>query len=355
MKTAVVILNWNTKEFLEKFLPGVLESAGKDAEVIVADSGSTDGSMEMMKEKFPEVRRIELGENLGFTGGYNKALSELDGFEYFVLLNSDIEVPKRWLEPLVEWMETNPDCGACAPKLLSWYKRDHFEYAGAAGGMIDRLGYPFCRGRVMKMVELDYGQYNDPKDVFWASGACLMVRSKLFRELGGLDARFFAHMEEIDFCWRLQLLGYRICVVPGSEVYHLGGGTLPANSPQKILLNFRNNLLMLENNLAKTYGLRSGDAGKACRAARLTIAKRMILDGLSALVYVLSGKISWFRAVIQAHREYRRSRIKTTPEEVGRYLQEWFGKARVSGIYDGHIVLQALIKGNKVFENLHRL
>jgi len=355
MKTAVVILNWNTKEFLEKFLPGVLESAGKDAEVIVADSGSTDGSMEMMKEKFPKVRRIELGENLGFTGGYNKALSELDGFEYFVLLNSDIEVTKRWLGPLVEWMDSHPECGACAPKLLSWQRRDHFEYAGAAGGMIDRLGYPFCRGRVLKMVELDYGQYNEPKEVFWASGACLMIRSKLFREAGGLDSRFFAHMEEIDLCWRLQLAGHSVCVVPQSEVFHLGGGTLPANSPQKIRLNFRNNLLMLENNLAKTYGLQSGDGYKACRAARIMIAKRMVLDGLSALIYAISGKLSWFKAVFQAHKEYRALRRKTTPEDVGKYLQEWYGKAEIRGIYDGSILWTALIKGNKVFENLHRL
>ena len=355
MKTAVVILNWNTKEFLEKFLPGVLESAGKDAEVIVADSGSTDGSMEMMKEKFPEVRRIELGENLGFTGGYNKALSELDGFEYFVLLNSDIEVTKRWLGPLVEWMDSHPECGACAPKLLSWQRRDHFEYAGAAGGMIDKFGYPFCRGRVLKMVELDYGQYNEPKEVFWASGACLMIRSKLFREAGGLDSRFFAHMEEIDLCWRLQLSGYSIWIVPESEVFHLGGGTLPANSPQKIRLNFRNNLLMLENNLAKTYGLQSGDDHKACRAARIMIAKRMVLDGLSALIYAISGKFSWFEAVVRAHREYRELRRKATPEDVGKYLQEWYGKAEIRGIYDGSILWTALIKGNKVFENLHRL
>ena len=255
MKTAVVILNWNTKGYLEKFVPGILHSLeGTDAELVVADSASTDGSMEMMAEKFPEVRRITLDKNYGFTGGYNRALSMIEA-EYYVLINSDIEVQDGWIQPLTETLDRNHEVGACAPKLHSWYERDMFEYAGAAGGYLDSFGFPLCRGRIMNMVEKDEGQYDSPADVFWATGACLMIRSSLFRELGGLDDRFFAHMEEIDLCWRLQLNGYRIRIVPQSTVYHLGGGTLPQTSPWKLKLNYRNNLLMLENNLARTIAL----------------------------------------------------------------------------------------------------
>ena len=255
MKTAVVILNWNTKGYLKKFVPGILHSLeGTDAELVVADSASTDGSMEMMAEKFPEVRRITLDKNYGFTGGYNRALSMIEA-EYYVLINSDIEVQDGWIQPLTETLDRSPEVGACAPKLHSWYERDMFEYAGAAGGYLDSFGFPLCRGRIMNMVEKDEGQYDSPADVFWATGACLMIRSSLFRELGGLDDRFFAHMEEIDLCWRLQLNGYRIRIVPESTVYHLGGGTLPQTSPWKLKLNYRNNLLMLENNLARTIAL----------------------------------------------------------------------------------------------------
>ena len=253
MKTAVVILNWNTKGYLQQFLPGLIASTeGMDAEVIVADSASTDGSLEMLYHEFPTVRQIRLDRNYGFTGGYNRALAQVEA-DYYVLINSDIEVPQDWLKPLVAWMDSHPKCGACGPKLLSWHDRTRFEYAGAAGGLLDRYGYPFCRGRVMKKVERDEGQYDTPADVFWVSGACLMVRSRLWKKLGGLDDRFFAHMEEIDLCWRLQLAGYRVTVVPASYVYHIGGGTLPNDSPAKLRFNYRNNLLLLENNLAKTF------------------------------------------------------------------------------------------------------
>ena len=234
MRTAVVILNWNTKGYLRDFLPGLIASTkGMDAEVIVADSASTDGSLEMLSQEFPAVRQIPLDKNYGFTGGYNRALAQVEA-DYFVLINSDIEVPESWLRPLVAWMDAHPECGACGPKLLSWHERDRFEYAGAAGGLLDRYGYPFCRGRVMSRVEKDEGQYDAPADVFWVSGACLLVRSLLWKQLGGLDDRFFAHMEEIDLCWRLQLAGYRIDVVPESVVWHIGGGTLPNNSPFKL-------------------------------------------------------------------------------------------------------------------------
>ena len=268
MKTAVVILNWNTKGYLEKFVPGILHSLeGTDAELVVADSASTDGSMQMMAEKFPEVRRITLDKNYGFTGGYNRALSMIET-EYYVLINSDIEVQDGWIQPLTETLDRDPEVGACAPKLHSWYERDMFEYAGAAGGYLDSFGFPLCRGRIMNMVEKDEGQYDSPADVFWATGACLMIRSSLFRELGGLDDRFFAHMEEIDLCWRLQLNGYRIRIVPQSTVYHLGGGTLPQTSPWKLKLNYRNNLLMLENNLARTIALYGQFLQGQCRCPR---------------------------------------------------------------------------------------
>ena len=300
MKTAVVILNYNTRNYLEQFLPGLLASCeGLDAQVIVADNASADSSADFMQSHFPEVPLIVLEKNYGFTGGYNRALQMIEA-DYYVLINSDIEVPKGWLGPLVEWMDSHPECGACGPKLLSWHQRDTFEYAGAAGGLLDRYGYPFCRGRIMQKVEKDHGQYDQPADVLWCSGACLMVRSSVWKALGGLDDRFFAHMEEIDLCWRMQLRGWKVTMVPSSYVYHIGGGTLPNESPFKLRLNYRNNLLMLENNLPATLGSRF--------KTRIRIFIRMCLDGLSALVYLLKGKWSFFRAVIQAHLEYRRLR-----------------------------------------------
>ena len=300
MKTAVVILNYNTRNYLEQFLPGLLASCeGLDAQVIVADNASADSSADFMQSHFPEVPLIVLEKNYGFTGGYNRALQMIEA-DYYVLINSDIEVPKGWLGPLVEWMDSHPECGACGPKLLSWHQRDTFEYAGAAGGLLDRYGYPFCRGRIMQKVEKDHGQYDQPADVLWCSGACLMVRSSVWKALGGLDDRFFAHMEEIDLCWRMQLRGWKVTMVPSSYVYHIGGGTLPNESPFKLRLNYRNNLLMLENNLPATLGSRF--------KTRIRIFTRMCLDGLSALVYLLKGKWSFFRAVIQAHLEYRRLR-----------------------------------------------
>lgn len=316
MKTAVVILNWNTRDYLAKFLPGVVSSLeGLDAEVIVADSGSTDGSMEMMAGAFPSVRTIPLGANYGFTGGYNRALAQVeDAAEYYVLLNSDIEVPRGWLEPLVAWMDSHPGCGACGPKLHSWYDRGRFEYAGAAGGLMDRFGYPFCRGRVLDMLEEDRGQYDSPADVLWITGACLMVRSSLWKELGGLDDRFFAHMEEIDLCWRAQLRGWKVTVVPESVVYHIGGGTLPKESPFKLKLNYRNNLLLLENNLALTFA--AGGLSRPERRARRLIRERMLLDGLSALVYLLGFSPKRFLSVLNAHREYRTLRRKVSREEI---------------------------------------
>ena len=325
LKTAVVILNYNTREYLRRFLPGLIASCdGLDAEVIVADNASHDGSLDMMAEEFPSVRTIALSENYGFTGGYNRALDEVQA-QYYVLINSDVEVPSHWLRVLQEWMDSHPECGACGPKLISFNERDTFEYAGAAGGLLDRYGYPFCRGLIMQKVEKDHGQYDSPADVLWCSGACLMVRAEVWNALGGLDDRFFAHMEEIDLCWRMQLRGWKVTVVPQSYVYHIGGGTLPNESPFKLRLNFRNNLLLLENNLPATLNSRF--------LARVRILTRMCLDGLSALVYLFTGRKSFYDAVVQAHREYRKLR---RPGEIPAE------RHKPAGLYKGWIVPKGL-------------
>ena len=362
MKTAIVILNWNTRDYLERFLPPLLESTkGLDASVTVADNGSDDGSAELLRTRFPDVRTILFDRNHGFTGGYDMALSQVES-EYYVLLNSDIEVPPHWLEPLVEWMDTHPDCGACGPKLLSYGNRDMFEYAGAAGGLLDAMGYPFCRGRIPGMVEKDAGQYDSPAPVLWVSGACLMVRSSVFRALGGLDDRFFAHMEEIDLCWRMQLRGWKVWVVPSSKVYHIGGGTLPQTSPWKLKLNFRNNLLMLQNNLPSTIALALlKDGHKAQEAARLGIRKatrlifrRKILDGLACCVYICTGRWSLVKAVADAHREF--SSLGRTPsaQEVENLLGECPG-AVVHGLYGGWIIPGAVFRRKKTLKTIRSL
>ena len=358
MRTAVVILNWNTKEFLERFLPCLSASMPEGAEVVVADNGSTDGSVEVMAEKFHDIKLLCLDKNYGFTGGYNrafKALSEMsDGsdMEYFVLINSDIEVPEGWLEPLVSWMDTHPDCAACAPKLHSWQDKDSFEYAGAAGGLLDKFGYPFCRGRVLKRLEKDHGQYDTPSKVFWATGACLMVRASDYGNMGGLDERFFAHMEEIDLCWRLQLEGKSIFVIPESVVYHVGGGTLPNDSPWKLKLNYRNNLLMLGNNLAKTYALKETPQ-KALRKARRTIFLRKCLDGCSAIVYLLTGSLARFKAVIEAHKEYRQMVSGTEIVDIQEYLESHKG-ITPPVLFPRWIVFLAMMKGNGIFAYLRK-
>lgn len=373
MRTAVVILNWNTRDYLGRFLPPLLESLqGLDAGVVVADNASTDGSRALLAERFPQVRTILLEENFGFTGGYNRAfgqlLAESDAPEYLVLLNSDIEVAAGWLESLVEWMDAHPDYAACGPKLHAlvaeggdYTRTDRFEYAGAAGGLLDRYGYPFCRGRVLKRTERDEGQYDRPADVLWVSGACLLVRTRAWRELGGLDPRFFAHMEEIDWCWRAQLKGWRVGVVPASCVWHLGGGTLAPASPFKLKLNYRNGLLLLENNLPATLG--------ACRARR-RICVRKILDSAAAIVYLLSGKGACARAVRDAHREYRQLRAvpgtetaSGVPEEAKKCVPGTETASGVpggtkpggmTGLRDVRILLQAALRGEKIFKYLRR-
>lgn len=355
MKTAVVILNWNTRDYLRRFLPPLIEScAGMDAEVIVADNASTDGSMELLRESFPQLRTVALDSNYGFTGGYNKALARIEA-EYYVLINSDVEVGAGWLAPLVRWMDDHPGCAACAPKLMSWHDRGRFEYAGAAGGCIDALGYTFCRGRVLNRVEEDKGQYDTPRDVFWVSGACMMIRSSLWHECGGLDERFFAHMEEIDLCWRLHLRGYVVSVVPQSRVYHLGGGTLPQDSPWKLELNYRNNLLMLHGNLHAQLLACGYSPARARFVATLRILLRYLLDDCSAAVYLLCGKPRSAAAVMRGHRGYRRMKRLPRPgrQEDRPACRDGARPAALpAGYYHGSILWACLVKGDGIFDYL---
>lgn len=292
LKTKVVILNWNGAEFLSRFLPKVRASVPEEVCVVVADNGSTDTSEEVVRG-VGGVEWLPLGENYGFAEGYNRALKGMAG-DVFVLLNSDVEPAEGWLEPLVARLEEAADVAALQPKILSEANRKMFEYAGAAGGFIDRYGYPFCRGRIMNTTEEDRGQYDKSAEVFWASGACMAIRADAWRKSGGLDGDFFAHMEEIDLCWRLQLMGYKIEVCPRSVVYHVGGGTLPKTSPRKMYLNFRNSLAMMRKCLPEEEMWR--------------LRRRCVMDVLSWAVYVLSGKWSFARAVRRAHRDYHKMR-----------------------------------------------
>lgn len=247
---AVIILNWNGAELLRQFLPSVVAGTSpRLADIIVADNGSDDDSVEWVRQHYPEVVLLPFPENYGFAQGYNLSIEQAKAYEYVVLLNSDVETPDGWLEPLVAYADRHPEVAVCQPKLLSYRDKNRFEYAGAAGGFLDRYGYPFCRGRIFGTIEADNGQYDTPCDIFWASGAALFIRTRVYTEVGGLDPYFFAHMEEIDLCWRVHLAGYRIVCLPESRVYHLGGATLAASDPRKTYLNFRNNLLMLHKNL----------------------------------------------------------------------------------------------------------
>ncbi|MBQ2132570.1 MAG: glycosyltransferase family 2 protein [Bacteroidales bacterium] len=335
-KVAIVILNWNGEKFLKKYLPALVantpHSFGNEGSgsvsIVVADNCSSDNSISWLQENHPQIRTIVLDRNYGFTGGYNRALAQVEA-EYFILLNSDILVPRNWLQPLISYMDTHPQVGICQPKMLSEArhqqlsveetgkedltglfltnlsggKYETFEYAGACGGYLDVLGFPFCRGRVLSSVEEDRGQYDSAVQCFWASGACMVVRSSVWRELGGLDEGFFAHMEEIDFCWRAQLAGHKVWCVPQSHVFHVGGGTLPNNSPRKLFLNYRNNLLMLYKNLPLEEGWEAFGLKKINR--NLYIFIRMCVDGLTGVAYLLQFKWSFFTAVIKAHNAFR--------------------------------------------------
>lgn len=291
---AVVILNWNGLAFLKRFLDNVVRTTIiPGSRVWVADNGSSDGSAAWVRENFTSVRLITLEENLGYAGGYAKALEMIDA-RYYVLLNSDIEVTERWLEPMYNLMESNLMVAACQPKILSHGERTMFEYAGACGGYIDKYGYPFCRGRIMNVTEADTGQYDTPARIMWASGACIMIRAEAYKKAGGLDVAFFAHMEEIDLCWRLYHIGYECYCVPSAVVYHIGGGTLKYDSPGKTFLNFRNNLFMLYRNLPE-------------KGFRTRLLFRKMLDGAAAMMFLLRGKPGHFAAIVRAHTDYYRA------------------------------------------------
>lgn len=336
IETAIVILNWNTRDQLEKFLPSLIKNTkDENTEIIIADNGSTDGSVEFLKENYPNLRRMVFDKNHGYTGGYNKALNQIDA-KYYVLLNSDIEVTANWLQPLKKTMESFPETAACMPKIKSYYNKEYFEYAGAAGGFIDRYGYPFCRGRIMNTTEKDEGQYDHGDKIFWATGACLFIRGDLFHKAGGLDNDFFAHMEEIDLCWRLINMGHTIRYVPESTVYHVGGGTLPNNTPFKLYLNYRNNLYLLYKNLP----------GKKLLA---TIIIRILLDIISAFVYLLKGKPEFFKAVFKAHHTFYK-KIKTLKERRSKIVTKH--KDIPGKVYKRSIVYDYFIRQKRQFSKL---
>lgn len=294
-KLAIVILNWNGAEMLKKYLPSVLQYSREEAVVYVADNASTDNSITLLKEQFPEVRLILLEKNWGFAEGYNKALEQVDA-EYYLLLNSDIEVTPNWLTPLLSFMDSHQEVAACQPKLLSIFQRDSFEYAGACGGYLDRYGYPFCRGRIFDIVEQDKGQYDEPAKVHWATGAALLVRARIYKEVGGLDGRFFAHQEEIEMCWRMRIKGYQIYCLPDSKVYHVGGGTLPKSNPMKTYLNFRNNLTMLYKCIPE-------------KDLKPVMRLRWFLDYLAAFqTLLLKHNMGDFKAIFRARRDFKRWR-----------------------------------------------
>ncbi|MCH5328129.1 MAG: glycosyltransferase family 2 protein [Coprobacter sp.] len=328
-KVAVVILNWNGQALLKQFLPSVCRfTPAEKADIIVADNGSTDSSVSFLQQNFPEVKLLLFPENYGFAEGYNRAVAQLE-HEYIVLLNSDIEVSCGWLDPLLEYCESHADVAACQPKLLSYRNKDMFEYAGASGGFIDRYGFPFCRGRVFGTVEKDRHQYDDIIDIFWATGACLFVRREAYLAAGGLDARFFAHMEEIDLCWRIHLMNRRIVVIPQSVVYHFGGATLDAADARKTYLNFRNNLLMLYKNLPVKEG-------------RLLLFVRRLMDTASMVRFLFKGQWPHIKAVWLAHGDFRKEKKRYTDQPSVNLLKT-FPEAR------RNISVDYFLKGKKYF------
>jgi len=327
----IVILNWNGAAHLKRFLPAVVRTSPPEAEIVVADNGSTDGSPELVEREFPSVRVLRLPRNYGFAGGYNRALESMAG-DYWVLLNSDVEPAEGWLEPLVAELDGHPDVAAAGPKLLDCSVRDRFEYAGAAGGFIDWLGFPFCRGRILRTLERDRGQYDDARDVFWVSGAAFCCRAEVFRRLGGFDADFFAHMEEIDLCWRMQLAGWRVRVVPRSRVWHLGGGTLRSDSPRKLYFNYRNNLAMLFKCAAPVQ-----------RAAVAVL--RPLADAAAALISLLKGQPAQAGAVVRAYRDFLAQHRALAAK---RRTVQCAASRRVRHIYRGSIVVRYLL-GKRTF------
>lgn len=314
-RIAIVILNWNGATMLEHYLPGILEHS-KGAEVIVADNASTDDSVKMLSRDFPDVRVIALSRNWGYAGGYNQAFKVIETTnerngqpspEYYILLNSDVRVEEGWLEPMVQYMDKHPEVAVCQPKILSDVFPTRFEYAGACGGFLDKYGYPYCRGRIFNTLETDEGQYDNVQEILWASGACMMIRSQDYWNAGTLDRKFFAHQEEIDLCWRLNILGRKVVCIPQSKVYHLGGGTLPKGNPKKTYLNFRNNLTMLYKNLPESE-------------LSHVMKTRLWLDCVAAIKELLTGRFGDFKAIIKARKDFEKWKAEYAP--VRRQIQE---------------------------------
>jgi GT2 family glycosyltransferase len=331
LKCAVVILNWNGVQFLKEFLPIALKNTSKHSEVIIADNASTDGSLEFLETNFPEVRIIRLDKNYGFTGGYNKSLSQVEA-RYYILLNSDVEVTPNWDAPLIAILEAHPEVGAVMPKMLSYYNHQEFEYAGAAGGFMDKYGYPFCKGRVFHTLEPDNGQYDGVHEVFWATGACLAVKANLYHQLGGLDDLLFAHMEEIDFCWRLHHQNYKVLVTSESTVYHLGGGTLPKYSPRKSYMNFRNNLIILYKNLPTQLFSRM-------------YAVRVVLDLIAAFYFLANFNFSGFYIVFKAHAHFHRLKFSGRIKRIDNPLP-------APALINRNTVFLYFLKGKKSFNEI---
>jgi len=329
---AIVILNWNTRNHLETFLPYLIKfSSLPNVKIIVADSASSDGSVAFLQANYPDIDLILLEKNYGFAEGYNRALKKIQA-EYYVLLNSDIEVTENWLQPLIGLLENNPEIAACMPKLRSYFERDFFEYAGAAGGYIDKLGYPFCKGRIFETMEKDEGQYDGTFEIFWATGACMAIKANIFHQVGGFDPYFFAHQEEIDLCWRLHHSGYKIYCTTQSVIYHLGGGTLPKSNPYKTYLNYRNNHVLLNKNLPKGQWLK-------------IFLLRIPLDLIAAIKFLLGSQPGEFFAVFKAYFSFYRYLLKHR-----KVLKP--SKATFRLIYQKSIIYQYFLLGKRKFSDI---
>lgn len=332
MKTAVIILNWNGRKFLEDFLPSVCrDSVSDDSEVVVADNGSTDDSLAFLSSNYPQVKQLPFDKNYGFAEGYNKALAMVDA-DYVLLLNSDVETTPGYLQAMTDYLDAHPDVAGCQPKVRSFHNRQFFEHAGASGGFIDKWAYPFCRGRIFGEVEQDNGQYDTVTDVFWATGAALMVRREVFLNNGGLDPAFFAHQEEIDLCWRLRARGFRLACVPQSVVYHVGGGTLAVNNPRKTFLNFRNNLLMVYKNEPHLLKV---------------MLVRVFMDYLAAFVFL--AKLDWpnFQAVVKARWQFWQ--MRPSMRDARRQNLRLAKSGTVPEVYPHSLVWQSYVHGMKKF------
>ncbi len=334
---AIVILNWNGKKYLETFLQSVIQySNSTDNKVFVVDNNSSDGSVEYVRSHFPEVEIIQFQVNYGFAKGYALSLPKINA-KYYLLLNSDVEVSENWLDPMIHMLEKDPKIAAAMPKIKSYTRKNYFEYAGAGGGFIDKYGYPFCQGRILSEIEKDTGQYNEGREIFWASGACMFLRSEAYSKTGGLDGDFFAHMEEIDLCWRLKRLGYKIYYCPESQVYHVGGGTLPNDNSRKLYYNYRNNLYLLFKNLG--------------RIQLLTImVPRLLLDCISLSLYLFQGKFSFSMSVIRAHIRFYINLPRLVNKR--RIFNKIIGKNTVDQTYNKSIVMSFFLKGKKHFTDL---